>query len=398
MNRKVYFLLLLLPFISCQKENEWDLVNEEGTTSVTFQLNGLDNSDFSVSVTRAAETIIPVDFSQYAVRFYLFEEKGTDRRGDRAYVLKKSSDITEPTFTMEGLTANTNYKYVFIATPKVGKNETELTALLTPRDFGDFNPDNPSNTLQNITQDKSLISNSYLPMVKTEAFNYSAATAEALESSDIYTEGFDLSTSFTFHTPIGIVLKKQVGMVEFRIKLTQGEHNLSCSIPSDFYRLYLSQIVRVDMKSEYTSINHASVRNDSYADFTDYISGDYYSELASQLWGSSLLSFTKQQTVTVTNADEYTYFRIYMPYTTAVSVGTAVSDGQKANYNRASKAAGTMTLTIDGKNYTYGNAFPIYRNAKTYFYIQGDKLVADFEGINLDDNEWDGWEETSTTN
>lgn len=395
MNRKIYFLLLLLPFISCQKENEWDAGNEEGTTSVTFQLNGLDNGDFSASVTRAAETIIPVDFSQYAVRFYLFEENGTDRRGEPAYILKESLDVTEPTFTMEKLTANANYKYVFIAT-KADKAETEIKALLTPRDFGEFNPDYPDNTLPEI-KGQSLISNSYLPIAQTDAFDYSATTAQAPESSDIYAEGFDLSTSFTFHTPIGIVLKKQVGMVEFRIKLDAGSHTLSCSIPSDFYRLYLSQIARVDMKSEYTSLNHASVTNTSYADFTDYISGDYYSGFGSP----SLLSFTREETVTVTNADEYTYFRIYMPYTTAASVGTAVADEQKANYNRTSKAAGTMTLTIDGTSYTYKEAFPIYRDAKTYFYIQGDKLIADFTGgtdggIDLDDNEWDGWEEPAT--
>ena len=87
---------------------------------------------------------------------------------------------------------------------------------------------------------------------------------------------------------------------------------------------------------------------------------------------------------------------IYLPYTEARRNGPA-GEGHTTLYswsNGGSINGPSLTVTIDGREYKYNDPFPIRRNTKAFFYIEGTELHFSGKdgngGIDLDDDKWDG--------
>lgn len=365
------FLFFICLFASCEKEIVVSRETDSNINTVTFKLSSIESS-FTSNVTKAAANSV-VNLSEYDVMFYLFKQT------DLGYQLTVKKPVTEILFKIE-VEKEKNYKYVIAATKK--RAGTGINPLIVAKDYFQ----GYSGEVEATVESASLLSNCFFDICGTGSLAFGGGEEVSInENPEIYAGGFDLSTSYTFHTPVDIVLKRQIGAVEFRLTgLTPGtQHTFKCSVPSDYYRLYLSQIVRVDVNHDFDSQNKGVNEDTGIID-----GGDYYGNVSGV---SDFLYFTKEETLTVTS-DKYNFY-IYMPYTIASenTITNGLYSEGNANYSE-NIGQGTLTLTIDNtQNYTYSKAFPIYRNKKSYFLLKGEnELECKLGNIALDDDEWNG--------
>lgn len=385
--KHLLLISLLCCLVSCSEDSV--VTEPEVTQRITFTLSGLTNDNLSTKAlqTRAVDWI---DFGKYTVKFYLFKENKSKLNPDTnqsVYVLESMRGITEPVVTVD-VKPDTNYKYIFAATT------TTQTEWLTAKDFGtiDFNK-TPSYSSPEAVEGTSVMENCYFQLGTTDNFDYSGtATTTSRVNEELYADGYTINTSFNFSTPIGVVLRRQVGLVEFQLSGVKDGDVVSCDVPTDYYRLYFSQICKINTTDNYVSSNNAFSDNASWAN----LHPDYYSFVTNFNAGNyHMLSFIKKETLSGVTNSKYN-FRIFMPYTTAKEIGSSVPTIEKANYKVKEQTVGDgVKLTINGTTYNYNQPFPIYRDGKTYFMIQGTQLVTYWSsgsdgGIDLDDDKWDG--------
>lgn len=380
--KKVFYILLLICLITSCREDEPDLPEVSGTTrTVTFNLSGVERL-FGTSLTRASANQV-VDLARFDVMFYLFRQIG----GNGKYQLAVKKQVTEILFTMD-VDAGVDYKYVIAAAVKIPGQA--VNPLIVAKDYNTM--DVMGGTFE--VQDASTNGGSYLENCFFDIsgnVDYTQDEAKSMNSNpEIFADGFDLLTSYDFHTPVDLVLKRQVGAVEFKITgLTPGvQHTFECAVPSDYYRLYLSQIVRGDVNKDHSSQNLGL--NSDLFDLANVEAGDYYGKIAEANGTTSFLLFTKNETVT--SGENYDFY-MYMPYTIASQGTPTASLYYQGNANGSSSLGnGSLTLTIDGtRSYTYAKPFPVYRNKKSYFLLKGENdLECKLGNIGLDDDPWDG--------
>lgn len=372
MKQIFYMLLLMFLIVSCEKEVSIPQENEEPHT-VTFNLSGVETS-FSSSFTKASGKP-SIDFAKFDVMFYLFKQvNATDD-----YQLVGMKPITESIFEMT-VEKDVSYKYVVAAAKKTG---TVPNPLVVAKDFYNSYTEVESASVAAA----SLLNNCFFDICGDRTYQGGEEVPMNV-NPEIFADGFNLVTSFDFHTPVDIVLRRQVGAVEFKLTgLTPGEHTFKCSIPSDYYRLYLSQIVREDATKDYSSQNSGV---NSLLEEYGVDAGDYYGKITNANSGSDLLFFTKEEIVTT--SDNYNFY-IYMPYTIA-SAGistTSLYYGGNANGSEGLNMSGNLTLIVDGTSHSYDKPFPIYRNKKSYFLLKGDsELECKLGNIGLGDDSWNG--------
>lgn len=381
MKQVFYILLLLCFFTSCERDILTVREENGDARTVTFNLSGVE-SPFVTTVTKATGKQA-ADLSELDVIFYLFKYVGKDDK----YKLVNIKQVTEIIFTM-AIDANTDYKYLIAAAKKIPG--TGINPLIVAKDYNTMDVMGGTFEVRNATvADSSFIENCFFDISGSVAYT-DGENISMNENPEIFADGFNLLTSYNFHTPVDVVLKRQVGAVEFKVTgLTPGTvHTFECSIPSDYYRLYLSQIVRKDVSSDYTSQNQGS--NADLSDLAGVEAGDYYGKVAEANGASSFLYFTKKETVS--SGENYNFF-IYMPFTVASQNISTTSLYYQGNANgNPSLGDGSLTLTIDGtRGYTYTKPFPVYRNKKSYFLLKGDNdLECQLGNIGLDDDPWDG--------
>lgn len=378
-----FFILL---FSCSQEEMVMESVeNETKTCSIPFSLSIEGDAGFSI-LTRSGDE--PVNTGEYTVKMYLFKENA-----DSKYILDRAPvSITTSLYSIEDIEVGVHYAYLFVAVPqKYG------SVLDKARDFGTLSYDggNPeyiySQLIAYSTEKEINLNNCFIPFFEEDTQENKEASWAANRDLEIFGDGNYITAGLAYHTPIDLTMKRQVGVVEIQLTGINANDEIACSIQSDYYRIYFSQMIK-DSNSKYSSQNLAVSR-----DGEDYGIGDYFSATSSFVSGASPLpTFTKTVAADAADIEDGNYnLQIVLPYTTAYSAentGT-VPDEQKANYNRNSKATGRMILTMpDKKQYTYTNSYPIHRNTKTTFYIEGTKLTTKFgnSGIDLDDDEWDG--------
>lgn len=402
--RKSIFVISIL-FVAllwaCSDENT--LITEQGkeqstSRTITFSLSLQDGDGFSLE-TRSSEKVKPVDPKTYAVYMYLFKSS------TEGYVLDRQSEkITTPLYSIEGIEEGMSYAYLFAAVPNDYEN-----VLSGVRDFGTVDVDEYGSFIASrfILEDKSSLNNCFIPFfeidqIETEESMYSTIPIEANRDLKIFADGNYIPAGVSYHTPVNLVMTRQFGMVEIELDGTAvSGKEITCSVNSDYYRLYLSQMIKneknySECESYYTSQNEAK----SIGEISGYINTDYFSVVnAFVTFKENLPTFTKTITVNPEDIiDGKYYLQLYLPYTTAylVSRSTDVPTKQNANYimnGPSAEATPGLTLTMNDTVYKYNGIFPIHRNAKTTFYIQGSKLTTKFgddEGIDLDDDDWDG--------
>lgn len=427
-------MILLLPVClmlllgSCADNIAEDVAksgNTPATRDVTFALSQIGDSHFDVT-TRSNGTAIT---DKYVVQLYLFKARnGSDGYYD--YILERIEPVRVPLFTIRNLETMSLYKIVFLAVPAVQSEALNVIdfASVNMTSGGEWPIQIPTaNATPSTTPTNgSLLENCYVSFFDDAANsvpNYGGGrtqpvlpeTIQAERELEIFGYGSELYPGMTYSTPVNVLLKRQYGIVEFRYTDAQPGDKLTCSFSSDYYRLYISQIVQeIKANSDTQADTEPTYKLDNEAVFPSNVfdalgheTGDYYS--ASCLFRTNqrgLPVFSK--TVTL-NAGENS-IRVYMPFTTVARVGTEVEDIYKANFIRTDLLDGNgssiygpygdIVLKVERggelvKEFKLeATTFPIYRNGTTVFTTVGEtEMRLTFTGnggIDLDDDSWDG--------
>lgn len=358
--------------------------------------------------TKAGGTLVPSD---YTVLFYLFErvDSASDTDYEKFRFIRRE-EITGPLYTIRNLRAEGYYRFVFIAT------KTAYAEILMAKDLATAVYGNEANAVTlagEATLNKSLLENCYLELFGTaNTPTYGNPDDASLRETftidrdlQIFGDGFNLLAGMEYSTPVNVLMQRQMGVVEFECPDAAEGDTLTASFSSDYYRLYLSQMVKDFNIQKYTSENSA-VFPASPQGWEVPPNGDYYSSSFFFVNNNEpgLPIFQKSEIM----AAGQTRMRMYVPYTTAEPAGTAVSEIFKANYKRTTMPGalqgteGSVKLAVGRQNgrksYERSDTFPIYRNVKTVFRATGEGLLVlhfgtgSNGGIEVDDDIWDGEE------
>ena len=339
--------------------------------------------------TRASsgKNIIPIP-SDYRVYVYWFKGDGVDFYFEKAEEV--SSSLYSRKVDIEG-----KYAYLFLAVPK-DKGYDDVIEPTNMRDFGQANFEDESIIINSgpLKAETSNLYNCFLSFLEedgTEQKNSKKTEFKVTRNLQIFGDGNYITAGYEEHFPASIVLRRQFGAVEIQGTSSLQGKQVKCSVKSDYYRLYFSQMIK--------PANSASISEDGYydsensaSDASNYASPGYFSTT----FIKNIPSFTYNQEV---NGDFLTgkgNLLIYLPYTEARRNGPA-GKGHTTLYNMSDEGpeeGSSLTVTIDGHEYTYNDPFPIRRNTKAFFYIEGTELHFSGKdgngGIDLDDDKWDG--------
>lgn len=333
---------------SCSEDVTNTDENKAGTTSITFNLEG-------EAKTRAQNGI---DFSKFEVKLYMFSaQKGTTTNGSlESYTYDQTRNVERSLFTVDNIDITKNYIYVFVAYEKAYATQAVVKVW-----DGSINGD--------LAQNTSLYTHCNI-QVMDEA-NYSSSLpvyskpAGAEDDFMIYGAGLHLPSLTDFYTPVSVVLTRQLGAVEFRGKLGTSA---SCSVFSEYYHLYLSQMVE----------------NGKDGRGTQNYPGDY------SVMG--LLPFLSKDFSGVSS------YIIYLPCTTTHSESELANHPlEYANTEREETYGSAIetSITIDGTKYSTKEKFPIFPDRKTILTMDdGTLLRVSFSGtsgngVDLEED-WNG--------
>lgn len=402
MRNLIYILsmMLLALLASCSDDERLLPGKEENGSrmrSITFSLMLDESKDFSVSTRSNDKNGVPFDDpnfkGKYVVYLYLFRE---EQDGNQEYILDRMEKVETSLYSIQNLEYSVNYKYLFVAVSMGDESETFLTSA---RDFGTMSFDNP--VTETIKINTTNLKNCFFPFFSEDNGNLSYGedvTFSIERDLVVFADGNAIPGNLEYHTPTKLLMTRQIGVVEIELdsKDVAGKE-ISCSVNSDYYRLYFSQMIK-DSKDGYTSQNGADFEDEDTGDWSEtYGPGDYFSNASNGMASiETLPTFTKTVTVPaeVANTEKY-YLQLYLPYTTAQPVGASVPANEQANFVYSNSTTSTtpgVSINIDGVTYNADRAFPIHRNTRTVFWIKGGRLETTFGqgGIGLEDDEWDG--------
>lgn len=314
-----------------------------------------------------------IDFDNYKVKLYLFKGN-TKGSANGTFTYVNTLPVNTGFFTVDGLDKEFYYKCIFAAV----KNEFE--EVLTLQDYIVSGAANASSSYQNcflkiLDEDKMGVDDLGGDFFGGIPIRQENTTTK--NDFEIFGKGEIVLVTSDFYTPYEIALTRQVGAVEFQVGAVSAGETVKCQIYSEFYRLYLSQILENKSRNE---------------------AGDYT--------GGYLMTYITKSSTVAEATNDYR-FVIYMPYTTARGREEVVPADEKANWmDDANGLAGMgmglgttynpyANIQIGTKKYTCESPFPIYRNAKTILTTTNDKLIVKVGdtadgGVDLDDDNWDG--------
>lgn len=386
---------------SCSKEDMQtnQTGTETGTRTVTFNLSMESGDGMSVS-TRSGENsgVEQIDFRYYSVYVYWFH---SDDGANYTFMGEKPEEVTDYTYTktFDDDEANKWHKYVFVAVPK-GTHEAVIAdakdfGQVSDAGWGEFVPNKAS------VSSSSKLNNCYIPF--SESDNGEAiegTTFSAGRNFEIFGDGGEVVSDSPTGDISNTVLRRQFGIVRINANGRDfTKSKITCKINTDYYRLYLSQMVKRGQATAPTpEAVYGYYSSENEAESGNVSGGDYFSNSyqISDGMNTQIASFAKA--VTAADLDEQGNINIYLPYTTVQKTTETVEDLYQTNYSVLAGSAmegPSLTLTIDDKEYTYSAPFPIFRNVVTAFNIKGDALEIVWDnnggnGVDLDDDDWDG--------
>ena len=371
MKRVIVILWIVYLFLSCGSENEIpDEAKKTETKTVTFLLKGIRERHFTTY--SRAENTADIDFTRYTVKFYLFEQQGDE------YVFIRDTLVNADFFSITGLKSTQAYQYLFVAVSK------GFEYMLDTKDCSGWKWTGSNPESMRVTRGMSLLKNCYFPFIEGEDNNalwnapklmnptsFQCMLPDRNKNLEIYGQGYVLTASMDFHNPFQIFRERQYGTVEIRLKKLVPDEKVSVTVSSDYYRIYLSQMIKADANKDYNSLNSGNISGRT---------GDYATSTV--LYP---IAFTGIQSVT--SAEDT--LRLNLPYTTVAKVGSTVTDDKYKVYS--------MTLTVGSNTYSYTTKFPVYRNGISYFVRKGDWLALEFTaqgdttpGVDLEED-WNGF-------
>lgn len=391
------FALLLVALCSACSDNTigTEEIPESKPASISFHINGIDE----MPVTRAGKVSGQNIFKKYVVKLCLFaEEKNTGGGPTNPYptatlVDGYPKDITTANVTIELPDITTyNYLYTFIACEKAYKDKLVVQEL---------NPEEEYEAVWRDATSGSLYTNCSILVLDAENQKTFEKAPEAGDYFMVYGFGEGITTvsdENVSYYPKSIVLTRQMGAVVF--STGNIAQQAECSVFTEFYRLYLSQMVEKGPQSAGTR-NHAhngeygingtdSANPNENPEVNPYAYGDY----AGMVIGKNKCSFTQsftQGTTVGTGDQQISGYVMYLPCTTVRQ-----KDIPEQEYANVSFAGGNpaTSITTGSKTYSTSTKFPIYPNRRTILTIgDGSTLDVSFSeadsGINYEDD-WNG--------
>ena len=396
MKHSIYIIatMLLALLSSCSDEDLSGNGNNSdmgGTKTLNFTLS-IDAGDGLSVATRASSgtNIIPIP-SDYRIYVYWF--KGKLDGGQIKYYFEEANEVSSSLYTRE-VEVEGKYAYLFLAVPK-DKGYDNVIEPTNMRDFGQANLEDESLIINSSQLAKtSNLNNCFLPFLeedRAENENSKKTEFKVTRNLQIFGDGNYITAGYELHAPANIVLRRQFGAVEIQGTSNLQGKQVKCSVKSDYYRLYFSQMIK--------PANSASISEDGYynsenlaSDESGYVISDYFTTT----YYKSIPSFTFDLNPDVNFLTEKGNLLIYLPYTEARRNGP-VGAGHTTLYSMSiggPEEGPSLTVTIDGDEYKYNDPFPIRRNTKAFFYIEGTELHFSGKdgngGIDLDDDKWDG--------
>lgn len=345
---------MLLCSVSCTEDDGLEPVApDEGTLTVTFDIAGIEG----VSPTTRSEGYGDAT-EDYIKKIYIFREEkntaSTARLGTRAgnegnsspfagYTFSEVKEITEARFTLS-LNDQYNYAFVFIAYEDDYKEQGEVYV------GGNTPPSSIGNTV-NALYTKCFIKAIDEDQSGTGYKIYSKAD-NAYQPFMIYGAGFSIAgfneESYIHET---VTFKRQMGAVTFKVpEDTDISGDVTCRVLTDYYRLYLSQILEANQSG---TINHES----------DYAGVGFYPFID--------CTFEGGQTET---KGEYTF---YLPCTTTRSEIDANHQDEQANFTRSASTwqeyvSLETSISWGDTRYASTTRFPIFPNRRTILTVNKD--------------------------
>lgn len=400
-NQILFGASIFLTTVLCTACSE-DVVDTENTsngkpTSLTFRIDGIED----MTITRASNVSGADIFSKYVVKLYLFAEKQgeggtTTNPYPNAKLVRGPILVDKPTVTITDLDMDTyNYCYVIVACEEAYENYMEVKEF----DVDGYDYSGPLEELD----EESLYTNCCIPVL--DETNMAPYGKEAKAEDYFMVYGFGgTSSAYTgevdFIQPVSVVLRRQMGAVVFNVGDINNE--ATCSVFTEFYRLYLSQMVE-SSNTQAGTRNHAhngavTGTDDEESQVPEdphrpYSSGDYAGFCISNQ--SFTQNFTKGTVIGggTSGEEQVTGYVMYLPCTTVRTKDIPAQENANVNFGGTEEVAKT-TITTNGKTYSTSTSFPIYPNRRTILTANdGGQLTVSFSGegggINYEDD-WNG--------
>ena len=355
-------LLMAAFWTSCSEDTIGTETNGGKLSSVTFHIGGIEGLR-----TRAANGIENIDFSKYGAKLYLFKDQIKDSQTDpdnpypNFKLDREPVEITEGYVTIDNLDrTQNNYIYIIVAYEKAYAEKAKVMS---------WNADYYNGV--ELEAAKSLYTTCYIAALDEN--NYAPYPTDGEDQFMIYGAGGEIASQLDQFVPVEVVLTRQMGAVV----LSTGADNIksipaNCTINTDYYHLYLSQIIETQSGTQ----NHCS----------DFASHNSNPEISIEFSGGAFINEIKG-------------YMVYLPCTTTKAYesyeASNIPDNEKINYKAAEpEVTGMTSITIQEKTYSTSELFPIYPNRRTILTIgDGSKITVSFgdnQGNINQEGDWNG--------
>lgn len=369
-------LLIGCVLVSCSENViENDIPQKDKETQITFSLDGLETS----LSTRSPGAI---DFATYSIKLFVFKRTTGDLW--KGFLLDRIPIDIETSLVAVDIDNMSEYLYVFIAVPSAFKEKLVLKkGMYSPTDAAEGS-------------DYQVC---YVPVFDETTVNQNLQTGNYQVFTDQVSTGkkqdfmiYGWAKNFPSnlaadgkYTVQSVILTRQLGAIEF--KAPTGKKITGCSIYSNFYRLYLTQMT--DQKK----IAGVIQETNTDMDITSDLVGNYPSYAAN---------------IVKTFPADSTNYRIYVPCTTLSTTVDEIPEVECANTYKGTvfwEGMGSLdpdwndpssptSVIVDGIEYKTQLPFPVFPNRTTVLTINdGSSIKVTFTnaaggGIDLDDDTW----------
>lgn len=386
---KTYKLLIMLLLMSCAcfscSDNELEVEPTGKAGSISFSLNGLESGIVMNSETKTRANISSIPFDQYAVKLFVFKRFDKASEHWEGFELEREAqDVTTSLVTVDNIEAESDYFFVFLAVPIEFSTDLILkTGMTEPKNAmiskGIGTGTDPRYCYIPVFQEPSI---DLGEIFDGPSFTEDLKVKTSSSSTEFMIYGWSISLpgieNEGAYTPQNVVLTPQLGAIEF----VAGDVGTitSCSVYSNFYRFYLSQMTG----EAATTINEIPEDENLYV-MSDLM-GNYY----------------VPQNIDKTFPSGTTRYNVFVPCSTLKDASEIIPDEEKAN-TYAGTESGTAgapsystSVTINSKTYATTEPFPVFPKRVTVLKVNDGSLVQigfknmDGGGVNLEDDVWDG--------
>lgn len=363
-------LLMAALWASCSEDTiGTEETNGGKSSSVTFHLGGIEGLH-----TRAADGTENFNSDKYGAKLYLFKDvaEGSSTDPNNPYpnfkLDREPVEIKDAYVTIDELDRqNYNYIYIIVGYEKDYENEATVKS---------WNANDWVGTDLVVGDDGSLYTTCYIAALDENNSN-APYTQKGEEPFMIYGAGGEIASQLDQYIPVEVVLTRQMGAVVFSTGAENIEKSVTCTITTDYYHLYLSQIIETVSGTR----NHSN----------DYAGANSNPNIEVIFDGGF-------------NIDEPKGYMLYLPCTTTKEYAVGehgeylyLDSKEYANYFYDSDGvyqSGKTSIEFGNKTYSTSELFPIYPNRRTILTIgDGSKINVSFgdeEGKIDQEGDWNG--------